>query len=322
MMSDLSENAPVIVICGPTASGKTGLVCRLARQFKIEVVSADSRQVYRLMDIGTAKPSFEEQETVPHHLIDIVNPDEPFSVADFVEKGRAAIAAILSRNHLPVVVGGTGLYIRALIDGLIDAPAADDLLRQRLLGYEQEEGEGALYRRLQQVDPEQAQIIHPNNQVRIIRAIEVFELGGVPLSLLQKRHAFNDSPYRLLKLYLNPPRPLLGERIDQRVEQMISDGLFVEVQSLLDCGYSPDLKALKTIGYRESIRYLLREYTTDEASARIKLETRQYARRQETWFKKEKSIISVDSSGETDTISTMIECFLMEKRSGYGQDTF
>jgi tRNA dimethylallyltransferase len=320
-MSSLSEKASVVVIGGPTASGKTGLVCQLAGQFDIEVVSADSRQVYRLMDIGTAKPTPEEQAAVPHHLIDIVDPDEPFSVADFFQSGRDAIAGILSRGHLPVIVGGTGLYIRALIDGLIDAPAADEALRQRLLDYERERGEGALYQKLQQVDPVQAEIIHPNNKVRIIRALEVFELGGVPLSTLQKRHAFNDSPYRALKFYLNPPRPFLSERIDRRVDQMLSDGLFAEVQQLLVSGYSPGLKALKTIGYRESISYLHKEFTQEEASARIKLETRQYARRQETWFKKEKSIISVDSSLKTDNISTMIECFLMQKGRGYGQDT-
>lgn len=317
-MSTLPEKASVVVVCGPTASGKTGLVCQLAKQFEIEVVSADSRQVYRQMNIGTAKPTAEEQKSVPHHLIDIVDPDEPFSVADFVVSGREAIAGILSRNRLPVIVGGTGLYIRALTAGLIDAPAADEALRQSLIEYGHEQGEGSLYRRLQRIDPDQAEIIHPNNQVRIIRAIEVFELGGIPLSVLQKQHAFNDSPYRLLKLYLNPPRPLLGERIDQRVEQMLCEGLFAEVQSLLDRGYVPELKALKTIGYRESISYLAGEFTADEAAAQIKLETRQYARRQETWFKKEKSIISVDSLSKTDTISSMIKCFLMRKGRGHG----
>ena len=317
-MSTQSDNPTIIVICGPTASGKTGLVCNLARQFNIEVVSADSRQVYRHMDIGTAKPTAEEQSQAPHHLIDIVNPDEPFSVADFVQTGRQAITGILSRKRIPVVVGGTGLYIRGLTDGLIDAPAADESLRQSLLGFEKDNGAGSLYRRLQQIDPEQAKIIHPNNMVRIIRAIEVYELGGVPLSVLQKQHAFNDSPYRLLKLDLDPPRPLLNMRIDQRVDQMISDGLFTEVQQLLDRGYPPELKALKTIGYRESIRYLRGDFSADETSAQIKLETRQYARRQETWFRKEKSIISVDSSAEAAKISSMIECFLMQKGRGNG----
>ena len=312
-MSILSDKPAVIVICGPTASGKTGLVCKLARQFDIEVVSADSRQVYRQMDIGTAKPTPEEQKQVPHHLIDIVNPDEPFSVADFVQAGRQVIVDVLSRKHIPVVVGGTGLYIRGLIDGLIDAPSADEALRQSLCDYEKAMGEGSLYRRLQQVDPEQAKIIHPNNQVRIIRAIEVFELGGVPLSVLQKQHAFNDSPYCALKFYLDPPRPLLDARIDQRVDQMLSAGLFSETQHLLDRGYAPELKALRTIGYRETIGYLRGDSSADDTSAQIKLETRQYARRQETWFRKEKSIISVDSFAEADNISFMIECFLMQR---------
>jgi tRNA dimethylallyltransferase len=320
-MSTLIENSPVIVICGPTASGKTGLVCQLAGQYNIEVVSADSRQVYRKMDIGTAKPTSAEQTKVTHHLIDMVDPDHPFSVADFIQAGRKAIAEIYDRGHLPVIVGGTGLYIRALVDGLIDAPAADEELRKQLLAYEQAQGEGALYKRLQQVDPVQAEIIHPNNLVRIVRALEVFDLGGVPLSVLQKRHAFNDSPYQSLKIYLNPPRPFLDKRIDRRVDQMVADGLFAEVQSLLTFGYPRELKAMKTIGYRESVSYLNSEITADDAIARIKLQTRQYARRQETWFKKEKSIISVDSSSETGTISTMIKCFLMREGRGYGQNT-
>ena len=205
---------------------------------------------------------------------------------------------------------------------MIDAPSADESLRLSLYGYEKERGEGALYKRLQQIDPEQAKYIHPNNLVRIIRAIEVFELGGVPLSVLQNQHAFNDSPYHVLKLYLDPPRPMLDARIDQRVDQMISDGLYVETQNLLDCGYLPNLKAMKTIGYREAIEYINGKSSADDTSERIKLETRQYARRQETWFKKEKSIISVDSLSEADSISSMIECFLMQKGRGYGQDTF
>lgn len=317
-MTLISEKPSVIVICGPTASGKTGIACQLATRFDIEVVSADSRQVYRRMDIGTAKPTLEEQKQVTHHLIDVVDPDEDFSVADFVENGRRVIAGILSRNCVPVIVGGTGLYIRGLIDGLIDAPSADESLRNSLYNYENEMGEGALYRRLQQVDPDQAKIIHPNNLVRIIRALEVYELGGVPLSVLQKQHDFSDSPYRALKVFLDPPRSLLNERVDLRVDQMISDGLISETRDLLKSGYATDLKAFKTIGYREVIAYLRGEMSEVDTIDKIKLETRQYARRQETWFRKEKSIISVDSSSEADSISTMIECFLMRKGRGYG----
>lgn len=320
-MPSQMEKTAIVVVCGPTASGKTGLVCQLAGQFDVEVVSADSRQVYRWMDIGTAKPTPEEQEQVAHHMIDVVDPDEEFSVADFVDSGRKCIAEIAGRGRLPVVVGGTGLYIRGLIDGLIDAPAADEELRRRLLLSEQEQGEGTLYKRLQQVDPAQAEIIHPNNLVRLVRALEVYELGGVPLSVLQKEHAFSDSPFRVLKLYLNPPRPLLNERIDRRVEQMLADGLFAEVQSLQDRGYLSGLKAMKTIGYREAYSHLRGELTALEATDRIKLETRQYARRQETWFKKEKAIISVDSLLEIDRIQQLIERFLLMKGSGYGQDT-
>ncbi len=320
-MSGNREQIPIVVICGPTASGKTSLACSQAEKFDLEIVSADSRQVYRRMDIGTAKPTAEELSQVPHHLINIVDPDEDFTVADYIDHARAAINDIADRGKLPLIVGGTGLYIRALADGLAAVPAADEKLREELREIEQQEGEGALYRRLQGVDPVQAEKIHPNNQVRIIRALEVYELAGVPMSDFQQRHRFEEEPYRVLKIYLQWPREQLYERIENRVDHMFELGLVEEVEQLLNAGYSAELKSMKAIGYREVISHLAGEVDIDEAIELIKRETRRYAKRQETWFKKEKSIISVDSLPEIDRIQPLIECFLLQKGSGYGQNT-
>ncbi len=309
---------PVVVLCGPTAVGKTALACRVAELFPAEVVSADSRQVYRGMDIGTAKPTADEQRRIPHHLIDVVDPDSNFTAADFVAHGQRLIGQIHDRGALPLVVGGTGLYIRALTAGLIDAPPADEPLRQRLYQDEAEQGEGTLYRRLQQIDPLQAATIHPRNLVRVIRALEVFESSGQPLSTWQNQHGFAEEPYRLLKIYLDLPRTELDERINQRVEAMFADGLIDEVAALLAAGFNPQHKALKTIGYREVLQYLAGELDRAGAIARIQTETRRYARRQMTWFRKETAIISFDSLRETDNILNAIKCFRMKKGSGYG----
>jgi len=303
------EKIPVVVLCGPTAVGKTALACQLAQRFAIEVVSADSRQVYRRMDIGTAKPTADEQRQVRHHLIDVIDPDDSFTAANFVDYGRQVIEAIHARGALPLIVGGTGLYIRALTAGLIDAPPADEALREWFYRQEADHGEGTLYRRLQQVDPQQAATIHPHNLVRVVRALEVFECSGRPLSEFQQQHQFSAEPYRLLKIGVGLPRAELDARINRRVELMYHDGLVEETAALLAAGYSPGLKALQTIGYRETIQYLAGEFDRATAISRIQTETRRYARRQQTWFKKEKAIISFDSLQETDKISKSIECF-------------
>lgn len=320
-MGGPEKKTDIVVLCGPTASGKTGMACALADRFDLEIVSADSRQVYRKMDVGTAKPSGDELAEVKHHLIDVVDPDQDFSVADYVERAHVAIRDITSRGCLPLVVGGTGLYLRALTDGLAPVPPADDELRQKFRQYERKHGEGSLHRWLRSVDPIQAERIHPNNLVRIVRALEVYELSGTPLSKYQQQHGFEEEPYRALKLYLNLSRDDLNTRIEERVDRMIEDGLVEEVRNLLEAGYDPDIRSMKAIGYREVIACLSGEIELEEAIELIKRETRRYAKRQETWFKKEKAIISVDSSSEIDRIQQLIECFLLQKGSGYGQDT-
>ena len=307
---DTQEKPSIILICGPTASGKTPLSLELARHYPVEIISADSRQVYRHMDIGTAKVSPEEQALVPHHLIDVVDPDEAFDVSDFVCMGRRLVSEIQGRGCIPLIVGGTGLYIKSLTEGLIEAPSADETLRADLMRREQEEP-GLLYTLLQQQDPEQAVQIHANNLVRIVRALEVISLTGRKMSDIQKEHSFSDRPYHSLKIALGPPRPEHFEIINQRTLQMVRQGLFEETEALLAMGYDPQGKAMRTLGYRESVAFLKGELSQDEAVFRIQVETRRYAKRQLTWFKKDHELIWVDSWRESDKIQTFIDNFML-----------
>ena len=299
---------PLVVLCGPTASGKTALALRIASRLPCEVVSADSRQVYRGMDIGTAKATQAERQAVPHHLLDVVDPDQPFTVADFVELGRRAVAAVHRRGRLPLLVGGTGLYIRALTEGLLPAPGEDAELRRSLLAREQE-AEGYLHRRLQQVDPVLASRLHPRDRPRLVRALEVQALTGSPLSVLQEAHRFADRPYRLLKIGLAPEREELYGRIDSRAEAMLGAGLLDEVCTLQKHGFRRSLKALQTIGYRECCAHLAGELTLAEALALIQRNSRRYAKRQMTWFRRDESIIWVDSLRESAKIQSLIDFF-------------
>ena len=306
-MPDLAAPAkiPLLVICGPTASGKTRVALELAAGLPIEIISADSRQIYRGMDIGTAKATPEERAFVPHHLIDVVAPDQSFSAADFMTQGRAAITAIHQRGKLAVVVGGTGLYIDALSRGLIAAPGEDPELRQELLELEALQGEGTLHQRLQIIDPVAAQRLKPRDQLRIIRALEVFALTGETLTALQTRHAFADGPFHLITIGLEVERSTLYRRIDERAATMFSSGLIEEAQSLLEMGFSRELKALRTIGYREAIAYLAGESSLAVAIDHTQQESRRYAKRQMTWFRKNNSIIMVDSLAEFAKIKTI-----------------
>lgn len=305
------KKKPLLVICGPTGSGKTGWALKLAEHFPIEIVSADSRQVYRQMDIGTAKATAAEQASVPHHMIDLIDPDQEFSVAQFVDLARSLIKEIAARGNTPCLVGGTGLYIRALLGGLANLPSSDQRLRDRLHKKEQAEGEGALHAELLRIDPTAAERIHPHNIIRLVRALEVYHLSGRTLTELQAEHRFADQPYRVLKLAPALERAELYRRIDQRAQQMLDDGLIAEVQGLVQ-RYSVDLKALQTLGYREVIRYLDIPDSTDQMLEEIRTSTRQYAKRQLTWFRKEAEIIWVDSSTESGKVLQSIEEFVSQ----------
>jgi tRNA dimethylallyltransferase len=300
----------VLVICGPTASGKSDLALRLAHSLDGEIINADSMQVYRGMDIGTAKPSAEQRAEIPHHLIDVADPDQSFSAADFAEAAEAAIRDIGSRGKRAIVVGGTGLYIRALLKGLVDSPAGTEEVRQELQTEARQRGNPAMLEELRQVDPELAERIHPNNMVRIIRALEVFRTTGIPLSRYQQEHGFSGQHYRSLQIGIRVERQLLYDRIDGRVNQMLEQGLLQEVQQLLNAGYGTESKALRAIGYKELIAHLDGEYGLDEAIRLIKRDTRHYAKRQLTWFNADKDILWLEYPAEFDTIlNNAIEFF-------------
>lgn len=300
---------PVLVVCGPTAVGKTAFAVRLAQHLAVEVVSADSRQVYRHMDIGTAKPSSRELAAVRHHLIDVAEPDENFTAADFCRLGRRALLEIRSAGKLPFVVGGTGLYIQALLHGLAEVPGGDPRLREQLLGEEQAGGTGTLYARLREVDPVLAERLAPHDLVRIVRGLEVYRLCGRRLSEMQAEHAATGCPFRVITLGLSMPRENLYQRIDQRVWQMLEDGLIQEVETLLKQGFPIDCKAMQTIGYREIAQYIRGDLSLEDAVRLIQRDTRRYAKRQLTWFKKVKSIIWLDSSGEFAKVLKLIDSF-------------
>ncbi|MCF6179813.1 MAG: tRNA (adenosine(37)-N6)-dimethylallyltransferase MiaA [Geopsychrobacter sp.] len=297
---------PLLVIQGPTAAGKTAWAIRLAKRFPLEIISADSRQVYRRMDIGTAKATPAERATIPHHMLDLIDPDQSYSVADFVKEARIIAADIFARGKLPCVVGGTGLYTRALIGGLADLPEGDEPLRQELRQRERQQGAGTLYADLQQLDPVAALTMHPNNLVKIIRALEVCRLSGRKMSDLQQQHRFADDHFNSLALAAGWPREVLNQRIADRARMMLADGLIEETQGLVD-DYGYGLKSLQTLGYRETLRLLRGQLNIEETATLIATQTRRYAKRQMTWFRKDPAIIWVDSCHESDRVLKLID---------------
>ncbi len=278
----------ILVICGPTASGKTALAAELALRFGGEVVSADSMQVYRRMDIGTAKPTRSEQRGVPHHMIDVAEPEENYSVARYVADAVPIVDGILARGKLPIIAGGTGLYIDHLVAGRQFAPFQPDSgLRPQLQARARQEGLPALYAQLAQVDPDAAGSIHPNDEKRIIRALEVFLSTGKPLSQHDRESRALPSRYTPLTIVLNfAQRPHLWERIDRRVDQMMAQGLEGEVRALLESGIPPDCTAMQAIGYKELAAAIRSGLPVQSGAEEVKLRSRQYAKRQLTWFRR------------------------------------
>jgi len=277
------SNQPLLVIVGPTAVGKTALSLRLAADFDIEIISADSRQIYRQLDIGTAKATPQEQAVAPHHLVDVVEPDQILTLADFQERAYAAIEAVHRRGRLPVLVGGTGQWVWAVVEGWgIPRVAPDRELRATLEAEANQQGHEALYSRLAAVDPEAAQKIDSRNVRRVIRALEVYHKTGTPISEHQRKKA---PAYQILLVGLTLPRQVLYERIDQRVDTMMQMGLLEEVRRLAEAGYSWKKPALSGLGYRQLGQYLRGKVSLDEAVALIKRETRRFVRQQHNWFK-------------------------------------
>lgn len=275
----------VLAVVGPTASGKTRLAIELAERLGTEIISADSMQVYKGMEIGTAAPTPEEQACVKHHFVSFLDPGEVFSAGEFGRLARQEVARLNAQGKVAVVVGGSGLYVRSLIDGLFPGPSRNEAVRDRLHCEAEMSGVGALYTRLQQADPEYADIINANDLRRIVRALEVYELTGRPLSALHREHRERSTPLDAVQVVLDLPREALYARINDRLDAIIEQGFVDEVRALLDKGYEPRLLGLRSLGYREVIAYLLGERSLEEAAALIRQNTRRFAKRQLTWFR-------------------------------------
>ena len=295
----------MIILSGPTAVGKTELSLALAESVGGEIISADSMQVYRGMDIGTAKIPQEERRGIPHHLIDILDPDEPWDVAQFTERAKEAIRIIRGNGHLPIVVGGTGFYIQALVKDIVfEEEPREDGYREQLEKTDSDE----LAAMLAVVDPASAASIPQGNRKRMIRAIEYAHYHGEPISALNERQSQQPSPYCYAYFVLTMNRAGLYARINERVDAMVREGLVDEVRSLLQSGFREDSVAMQGLGYRQMLPYLKGECTLDDATARIQLETRHFAKRQMTWFRREQDVMFLDRDTETDEqlLTTML----------------
>jgi tRNA dimethylallyltransferase len=299
----------LVIILGPTAVGKSELAMELAALLSGEIVSADSQQVYRYLDIGTGKPSPEDQQRIPHHLIDILDPDEPFNVALFRTLAAQRIEQIHQRGRAVLVCGGSGLYIKALTQGLFEGPAHDPAIRRILQQRIDQDGLAALYEQLVEIDPNVISTIDANDRQRTIRALEVYQLTGRPLSQWQKDHAFQQQPYDVLKIGLNRERSELYERINRRCEQMIQDGLLDEVRGLVAMGFGLALKPLRSVGYRQMGQALSGVQELPDAIAEMKQETRKLAKRQLTWFRADHEICWFDPDSKA-AITDAVKAFL------------
>lgn len=305
-MPSSSQADPLLaVVLGPTASGKSALAVNLAQQFAGEIVSCDSVAVYRHFEIGTAKPTAEQRALVPHHLLDVAEPDEPFTAGDYSRQARVAIADIRGREHLPVVVGGTGLYLRALLDGLFPGPQRSEELRDRLRKRAAERESPYLHRILRRLDPAAAERIHANDTAKLIRAIEVcLETRGRMSDLWQQRGRDPLTGFRVLRIGLNPAREKLYRRINLRAQQMFDDGLVEETRALVDqYGSSSKATPLDSLGYKQAVQFLRGELTREQAVAAAQQGHRNFAKRQMTWFRREPEVTWLAGFGDDPAIS-------------------
>ena len=288
---------PLIAIAGPTGAGKSELALRVAEEFGGEVVNCDSLQIYRYFDIGTAKLPLAERRGIPHHLIDILDPDEVFTAGEYARLGRAALADISARGRLPVIAGGTGFYLRALVEGLFRGPVRDPDLRAKL-GARESRSPGSLHRLLRRFDPETAFRIHPNDVPKVMRALEICLLTLRPATELYRegRHALEG--YRALRIGLAPDRDALYRRLDERCARMFESGLVEEVRRILEMGFAPEAKPFESHGYRQALQMLRGELNEKEALFYARRNTRNYAKRQMTWFRKEPEMVWLKGFGE------------------------
>ncbi len=310
-MNSATAKPKIIIICGPTAIGKTSVATALARHFKGQIIGADSMQVYKHMDIGTAKPSSEELALVVHHMVDIAAPDKSLDAARYAELARAKILELDQQNITPFVTGGTGLYIKALLYGLFDEKVSDPEVRDRLKAEADTQGIEFLYERLSGLDPDTAKRLHPNDTYRILRALEVIESTGKSISKHHKNHGFLEQPFASLKIGLSMDRAVLYERINARVDAMIADGFVDEVKDLLSRGYSADLKSMQSIGYRHIVDYLERGLSWEECVRTLKRDHRRYAKRQLTWFGADPEIIWKEPK-QLEELKLLVEKFISD----------
>ncbi len=303
---------PLVILTGPTSVGKTALSIALAKAVNGEIISADSMQVYKGMDIGTAKITREEMEGVPHYLIDEFEPDEEFHVVKFQKLAKQYMQKIYEKNKIPILVGGTGFYIQAVLYDIdFTENEADTVYRRELEQLLEEKGSEYLYEMLKTIDPESALTIHANNSKRVIRALEFAKLTGGKISEHNKEQKAKTSPYNFCYFVLNKNRSVLYDTINKRVDQMLQNGLLEEVKKLADDGYSGDLVSMQGLGYKEMLAYLFGESTLPEAVEILKRDTRHFAKRQLTWFKREKDVIWVDKdqfSSEAEVLNHILNC--------------
>ena len=301
------KKIPLIVVAGPTASGKTRLAIDIAKEFNGEIVSADSMQIYKYMDIGTAKPTIEEQAEVKHHLIDFLEPDEEFSVADYTKLAHKTIADITKRGKIAVMCGGTGLYIDSIVNDVdFGEMETDYKYREQLREIAEKEGGQKLIEMLAEFDPISAERLHPNNIKRVIRAIEFYKISGIPISQHQENTKMAESRYNPIMFCIDHDRSILYERINRRVDIMLEEGLLEEVKKIMDMGYTKDLNSMKGIGYKEIMDYYDGLYSLEEAVEAVKQGSRRYAKRQITWFRRNDKITMLNPDNALEKAKEVI----------------
>lgn len=308
-MQDINKK-PLIILTGPTAVGKTALSIKLAKAVNGEMISADSMQVYRLMDIGTAKIKKEEMDGIVHHLIDVLEPTEDFNVVTFKNLAKKAMDAIYAKNKIPIIVGGTGFYIQALLYDISFEETEVSAYRAELTAYYEKHGAHALHERLKNIDPVSYDTIHENNVKRVIRALEFYYETGYPISKHNEEQRENESPYNFKYFVLNDDREKLYKRIEKRIDQMVAEGLVEEVKMLLDYGCTKDMVSMQGLGYKEIVPYLEGECSLEDAIYVLKRDTRHFAKRQLTWFRREKEVTWIDKnsfSSEEEMLKEMMK---------------
>lgn len=305
-------------IVGPTGTGKTSLALDIAERLGAEIVNADSRLLYRGMDIGTAKPSIEERRRVPHHLIDIRQPDQPLDVACFRDLARRAIAEIAARGRPVIVAGGSGLYLKVLRGGIFNGPQASPEIREELGAIAARNGVGSLHAQLREVDPDAAARISPNDLYRIVRALEVFRITGTPITVHQRRHRFESAEYETLTVGIELPRERLYAAIERRFDAMVAAGMVEEVRALIAAGHNADTPPLCTIGYRQVGAHIRGELTLEAAIALAKRDTRRLGKRQLTWFRRDPEIVWVDGERGTEHALALFRNFFARPEAANG----